>query len=218
MHIPDGFISPKVYIPAYIVSSGLWIYSLKKIKKVLSSETLPALSALTSFSFILMMITVPLPGGTTAHCLGIGPLSVLFGPIISFLCITLVLLIQALFFGNGGITTLPINSIAIGFFGSLLIYFLYKLFGKFRKAGVFISSFFGVLTSAFLLAIILGIQPLISHDSNGKPLFFPFGLKVTIPAMLIPHIFVGIAEGILTIITLEVVKKFDKEKYFASKY
>lgn len=218
MHIPDGFISPKVYIPAYIFSSGLWIYSIKKIKNFLKSEILPFISALTSFSFILMMITIPLPGGTTAHCIGIGPLSVLFGPIVSFLCISFVLLIQALFFGNGGITTLPINSITIGFIGSLTIYFFYKLFGKFKKAGVFFSSFSGIIISAFLLAVVLGIQPLIAIDSNGKPLFFPFGLKVTIPAMLIPHIFVGIAEGILTVIALEVLKKFDKEKYFASKY
>lgn len=217
MHIPDGFISPKVYIPSYVLSSGLWIYSIKKIKKVLNEETLPFLSATTAFSFILMMIMVPLPGGTTAHGLGIGPLAILFGPFVSFLSISLVLLIQALFFGNGGITTLPINSIAIGFFGSIIVFYFYKVSGKFKKVGAFSGAFFGVLFSAFLISIVLGLQPIIAKDQSGKPLFFPFGFSITIPALVIPHIIVGIVEGILTLFALEVIKKFDKEKIFEGK-
>lgn len=211
MHIPDGFISPKVYIPAYVLSFGLWAYSARSLKKALKAETLPFLSAATAFSFVLMMVVVPLPGGTTAHALGIGPLTVLFGPLISFLCISLVLLIQALLFGNGGITTLPINALAIGFAGSYTIYYLLKLFGKKKRIGMVIASLVAVLIAALILAVILGIQPLIATDESGKPLFFPFGLKVTIPAMMVPHIFVGVAEGILTLIAVTAIKRFDRE-------
>lgn len=217
MHIPDGFISPKVYIPAYAVSAGLWAYSARKMKNFLSSETLPFLSAATAFSFVLMMVVVPLPGGTTAHALGIGTLTVLFGPNISFLCISLVLLIQALLFGNGGITTLPVNALAIGFAGSYSIHFILRLFRKHRDTGIFISSFAAIIIAATILAVILGIQPLIATDADGKPLFFPFGLKITLPAMIIPHIFVGIAEGVLTLIAVKVVRKFDREKLFEGK-
>ncbi len=217
MHIPDGFISPKVYIPAYAVSVGLWAYSVRKMKNFLSSETLPFLSAATAFSFVLMMVVVPLPGGTTAHALGIGTLTVLFGPEISFLCTSLVLLIQALLFGNGGITTLPVNVLAIGFIGSYTICFILKPFSRHKNIGIFLSSFFAIILSATVLAVILGIQPLIATDTSGKPLFFPFGLTVTLPAMIIPHIFVGIAEGMLTLIALKVVRRFDREKLFEGK-
>ncbi|MCX7957592.1 MAG: energy-coupling factor ABC transporter permease [Deltaproteobacteria bacterium] len=217
MHIPDGFISPKVYIPAYAISLGLWAYSARKLKKFLSSETLPFLSAATAFSFVLMMVVVPLPGGTTAHALGIGTLTVLFGPNISFLCTSLVLLIQALLFGNGGITTLPVNALAIGFLGSYSLHFLLKPFKKYESVGIIISSLSAILISSFVLAIILGIQPLIATDESGKPLFFPFGIKVTIPAMLIPHIFVGIAEGILTLAAVKIIRRFDKERIFERK-
>lgn len=217
MHIPDGFISSKVYIPAYVLFSGLWIYSIKKIKKVLNEETLPFLSATTAFSFILMMVMVPLPGGTTAHGLGIGPLAILFGPFISFLSISLVLLIQALFFGNGGVTTLPVNSIAIGFLGSTIVFYFYKISGRFKKTGAFLGSFFGVFFSSFIISIMLGLQPLIAKDAQGKPLFFPFGFSITIPALVIPHIFVGIAEGILTLIALEIVRNFDRGKILERK-
>ncbi len=217
MHIPDGFISPKVYIPAYAISLGLWAYSVKKLKEILSSETLPFLSAATAFSFVLMMIVVPLPGGTTAHALGIGTLTILFGPLISFLCISLVLLIQALLFGNGGITTLPVNALAIGFLGSYSLFYILKIFKRYEKIGIVLSSLIAVLTSAFIIAIILGIQPIIGSDDSGRPLFFPFGIKVTLPAMIIPHIFVGISEGILTLIAVKILKKFDREKIFERK-
>ncbi len=214
MHIPDGFISPKVYIPAYAISCGLWVVALSRLKKVLSSEALPFLSAVTAYSFVLMMVVVPLPGGTTAHALGIGPLTVLFGPMISFLCVSLVLFIQALFFGNGGITTLPVNALAIGFAGSYVLYFFYKLMGNHKKSGIVISSFVAVIVAALILAVVLGIQPIIASDENGKPLFFPFGIEVTIPAMLIPHIIVGIAEGILSLMAIVTIKRFDKERLF----
>ncbi|MGB9600851.1 MAG: energy-coupling factor ABC transporter permease [Myxococcota bacterium] len=214
MHIPDGFISPKVYIPAYAISTGLWAYSAARLKKVLSYETLPFLSATTAFSFVLMMVVVPLPGGTTAHALGIGPLAILFGPNIAFLCISLVLLLQALFFGNGGITTLPINALAIGFAGSYSLYYIYNLLKKYQKIAIIVSSIFAVLLAALLLAVVLGIQPLIATDESGKPLFFPFGLKVTLPAMLVPHIFVGVAEALLTLIAVSVIKRFDRERIF----
>lgn len=212
MHIPDGFISPKVYIPAYTICAGLWVYSIRRFRKVLDTETIPFLGATTSFAFILMMIVVPLPGGTTAHALGIGPLTILFGPSVSFVCISLVLLIQSLLFGNGGITTLSVNALVIGFVGSFSIYILMKLFGRHEKIGILFSTFFSILLSAFIMAVILGIQPLIATDEDGRPLFYPFGVGITIPAMLLPHIFVGIAEGILTIIAVTVVRRFNWEK------
>jgi cobalt/nickel transport system permease protein len=217
MHIPDGFISPKVYVPSYGIAGLLWLYSVKKIKQFLNEDMLPFLSATTAFAFVLMMIVVPLPGGTTAHALGIGVLAVLFDPYTSFLCISLVLLIQALFFGNGGITTLPVNAIAIGFLGTFTIYYIVKIFKRYEKVAMFVGSFIAVMLSAFVLALILGIQPLIASDATGKPLFFPFGLKITIPAMMIPHIFVGIAEGILTIIAVSTIRKFDKGKLLERK-
>lgn len=212
MHIPDGFISPKVYIPAYAISFGLWAYSMRRFRKVLNTEMIPFLGATTSFAFILMMIVVPLPGGTTAHAIGIGPLTILFGPSVSFVCISLVLLIQALIFGNGGITTLSVNALAIGFVGSFSIYLLMKLSGRHEKIGILFSTFFSILLSAFILAVLLGIQPLIATNEDGRPLFYPFGVGITIPAMLLPHIFVGIAEGILTIIAVTIVRRFNWEK------
>ena len=95
MHIPDGFVSPKVYIPAYAVAAGLWVYAARRVKRDLSEEALPLIAVITALAFVLMMIAIPLPGGTSVHASGIGVLAVLFGGWVSYLSISMVLMIQA---------------------------------------------------------------------------------------------------------------------------
>jgi cobalt/nickel transport system permease protein len=57
-----------------------------------------------------------------------------------------------------------------------------------------------VVVPAALLAFLLGIQPIVARGADGAPLFFPFGLRVTLPALLLPHLLVGIGEGALTVV------------------
>lgn len=102
MHIPDGFLAPQVYIPAYLVDIGLLFYAFKRFKKDLKEKTIPYLASLSAFSFIIMSIAIPLPGGTSVHGLGVASLSLLFGPWTAFLSISLVLFLQATIFGEGG--------------------------------------------------------------------------------------------------------------------
>ena len=208
MHIPDGFISPKVYIPAYIIASGLWVYSFNRIKSYLDEKTVPLLSVLTAFSFILMLIMIPLPGGSSAHPSGIALLSVIFGYHISFIALSIVFFIQAVILGEGGITTFPINAVIIGFLGSLSAYFTYRSLKNLNKnLALFLSGWVSVNISAFFIALILGVQPLIAHTPDGKPLFFPFGIGITVPAVMIPHFFIGTADGIITVLGYRILRK-----------
>ncbi len=208
MHIPDGFISPKVYIPAYIIGSGLWIYSFNKIKSNLDDKTIPLISVLTAFSFILMLLMIPLPGGSSAHPTGVALLSVTFGYFTAFISISIVLFIQAVVLGAGGITTFPINAVVVGFIGSLTANLTYRSLKRYNEnTALFLSGWISTLISALLIAVILGIQPLIAHTSDGKPLFFPFGIDITIPAVMIPHFFVGMAEGIVTVLGFKILRK-----------
>ena len=201
MHIPDGFISPQTYLPAYALAAGLWAFAARRVKRDLDAETLPFLAAYTALSFVLMMVALPLPGGTTAHAAGIGLLAVGFGGWMSFLAISLVLAMQALLFGDGGITALPINAVAMGFVGSFSALAAWKLFGRFHESiALVLAGWFSIALPALLVALILGVQPLLAHDAQGAPLFFPFGLAVTLPAVLLPHVLIGLAEGVLTML------------------
>jgi len=201
MHIPDGFISPQTYLPAYVAAAGLWTYAARRMKRDLDADTLPFLAAYTALSFVLMMVALPLPGGTTVHAAGIGLLAVSFGGWMAFLAVSLVLAMQALLFGDGGITALPINALAMGFIGSFAALAAWKTLGRLNETvALFLAGWVSIALPALLVALALGVQPLIAHDVQGAPLFFPFGLSVTLPAVVLPHLLVGLAEGVLTVL------------------
>ncbi|MDQ7056371.1 MAG: energy-coupling factor ABC transporter permease [Persephonella sp.] len=200
MHIPDGFLSPKTYIPAYLIASGLWFYGIKRMRNELEDKAVPFLSVMAAFSFVISLVMVPIPGGSSGHAVGIGLLSVIFGYWTAFIVLSVVFFLQAVMFGDGGITTFPVNAVIMGFIGSITAYYIYRLLKNFNNTvALFFAGYTGLLVSAFLTAVVLGIQPYIAHDNNGNPLFFPFDLSITIPAVIIPHLFIGIGEGILTV-------------------
>jgi cobalt/nickel transport system permease protein len=201
MHIPDGFIAPVIYLPTYAVAAGAWLYSARRVRSSLDERTLPFLAVMTASAFVLMMIAIPLPGGTTVHAAGIGLLAVLFGVASTFLSVSLVLLLQALMFGAGGITALPVNALAMGLGGAAAARLAFRGLRRWDEgAALFAAGAASVLLPAFLIAMVLGIQPLVAHAADGTPRFFPFGLSVTLPAVLLPHLVVALGEGVLTVL------------------
>jgi len=199
VHIPDGFLSPQTYLPAYAACAGLWWLGLRRVRARLDEETLPWLAVLTALSFVLMMLALPLPGGSTVHAAGVALLAVRFGVWMAFLAVSLVLAMQALLFGAGGVTALPVNALALGLVGSLAARAAWQGLRRFHEATALIAAgWLSVALPAILVAVVLGIQPVIAHDAAGQPLFFPFGLAVSLPALLIPHALLGVGEGALT--------------------
>ena len=212
MHIPDGFIAPQMYAPAYAAAAGLWAYAANRVKRTIREETIPLMGVMTALTFALTMITIPLPGGTSVHATGIGLLAVLFGTWASFLSLSLVLLLQALLFGMGGITSLPVNALAMGLFGSAPGCLVFAALRKMSlKAALFAAGFVAVVVPAGVIALALGAQPHIAHRADGTPLFFPFGFRVTIPAVMLPHLVVGAGEGVLTVLVYGFVSRLRKK-------
>jgi cobalt/nickel transport system permease protein len=208
VHIPDGFISPKMYVPAYVTAAALWTHGIHRVRANLREETIPLLAVMTAFAFVLMTVALPLPGGTTAHAAGIAILAVRFGVWIGFISITIVLLLQALILGAGGITALPVNAIAMGFFGSAAAVGAYRLLQRrSRRLALFCAGWLSVTVPAALVALALGLQPLIARAADGTPLFFPFGLTVTVPAVMVPHLVVAVGEGVLTVVLYGIVRR-----------
>jgi cobalt/nickel transport system permease protein len=200
VHIPDGFIAPQVYLPAYALAAGAWAYGARRLRASLDEETIPRLATLTAASFVLMMVAIPLPGGTTVHAAGIGLLAVVFGIWTTFMAVSLVLVLQALVFGDGGVTALPVNALAMGLAGAAAAALAWRGLERLHPASaLFAAGWLSVVVPALLVAVVLGVQPLVSHREDGTPLFFPFGLEITLPAVLIPHALLGIGEGLLTV-------------------
>jgi cobalt/nickel transport system permease protein len=210
VHIPDGFVSPATYIAGTALAVPLLAYAYKKTKGALTDESFALVSSLTAFSFVIMMFNIPIPGGTSGHAVGMGILAILFGPWVAAFCVSVTLFIQALVFADGGITVFGINSISMGFVGSFAAYYAYKaLSGRINeKAALFISGWFAIVAASVVVALVLGIQPSFGLDEQGRPLYFPFALDVTLPAVVGSHaLFFGMVEGIATALVVAFVKK-----------
>ena len=203
MHVPDGFLSPQTYLPAYALAAGGWAYVARELRRRVDETLLPRLAVLSALAFVLMSVMLPLPGGTSVHASGIGILAVVFGPWLTFAVVSLVLLLQALVFGAGGVTVLPVNALAMGLGGSVAACLGYRLLApRWGRAGLFAAGWLATVVPAALIAVVLGIQPAIAHAADGQPLFFPFGVSVTLPAVLVPHVVLGIGEGLLTVLVV----------------
>ncbi len=215
MHIPDGYLSPETYIAGYAVAVPLLAYSVRKLKKELNENSLPLVATLTALSFLVMMINVPIPGGTSGHAIGTAVISILFNPWIAFLSLSIVLLIQALVFGDGGITAWAIASLGMGFLAAFTASFIYKLFYRLNKnIALFLAGWFSIVVASLFVAVVLGIQPMIAHDEKGNPLFFPFDLKITIPAIVGSHmLYFGVIEGIYTLTVFKFLEKINSQVF-----
>lgn len=208
MHVPDGFLSPQTYVPAYLAAAGAWAYAARRLRRELDEALLPRLAVLSALSFALMSVMLPLPGGTSVHASGVGILAVVLGPWLTFATVSLVLLLQALVLGAGGVTVLPANALAMGLAGSAAACLGYRLVGRLgERAGLFAAGWLATVVPAALLATVLGIQPAIAQSADGQPLFFPFGLSVTLPAVLLPHAALGAAEGLLTVLVVSFLRR-----------
>jgi cobalt/nickel transport system permease protein len=206
MHIPDGYLSPATCAALYAGSAPFWYTSLRKMKRALNTRMVPLLSVFAAFSFIIMMFNLPLPGGTTGHAVGVGIAAIVLGPWASMLAISIALVIQAVFFGDGGITAIGANCFNMAIAGSLASYAIYRVVSgrapvdsPRRVVAAALAGYLAINFSALLAAIEFGIQPLLFHDASGTPLYAPYPLHVAIPAMMIGHLTVaGLAEMVVS--------------------
>ncbi len=153
-----------------------------------------------------MMFNLPLPGGTTGHAVGMGIASIVLGPWAAMLAISIALVIQAIFFGDGGITAIGANCFNMAIAGSLAAYAVYRLVSW--RAGLWsvrrvvagaLAGYVGINLSALLAAVEFGIQPLLFHTAAGVPLYCPYPLSISVPAMMIGHLtLAGLAELFIT--------------------
>lgn len=214
MHIPDGYISPATAIAFYGAATPFWWQASRKLKRLLSGQTVPLLALFSAFSFTIMMFNIPVPGGTTAHAVGGTLAAIVMGPWAAIVAVSVALIIQALFFGDGGITAIGANCFNMAIMLPLIGYGVYWLIShnsnplsRRRLVGAAIGSYIGINVAGLLVGTELGIQPMFwSHA--GRALYAPYPLDVAIPAVMIPHLTVaGIAEVVATVFGVAYVQR-----------
>jgi len=224
MHIPDSMLSPSTCAACGVAMTPVWVISAARVKRSLKSREVPLLALGAAFCFTIMMFNIPALGGTTAHPVAGTLLAVMLGPWAAVIGVSVALAIQALFFGDGGILAFGANCFTMAFALPLVGYGVYLLLtrnlpssSRFRPLCAGIGSYAGINAAAALAAILLGIQPSLFHEGNGHALYFPFGLAITLPAMLSTHLLIaGPAEAIVTALAVAYLQSASVPLYISS--
>ncbi|MDD5456286.1 MAG: cobalt transporter CbiM [Candidatus Margulisbacteria bacterium] len=217
MHIPDGYLSPSTCAAFYGAMVPVWMTASYKVKQSLKARQVPYLAIGAAFSFVIMMFNIPIPGGSTGHAVGGSLVAILLGPWAACIAITVALVIQALLFGDGGITAIGANCFNMAFVLPFAGYFVYKLLSgkstpgsKRRVFSAGIGAYAGICLAAAIAGLEFGIQPLLFHTASGQALYSPYGIKVAVTAMAGEHLILfGWVEAIVTALVINYLQKHD---------
>ncbi len=215
MHIPDGYLGPATCGFFYVVMLPVWAAASRAVKRTFSSRKVPFLAISAAFSFVIMMFNIPIPGGTTGHAIGGALIAILIGPWAACIAVTVALVIQALLFGDGGVTAIGANCFSMAFVLPFSGYYIYKaLSGKSavssrrRVFAAGVAGYAGLNIDAAVTGFILGIQPFLCRAADGRPLYCPYGLDVSLPVMLGEHLLVfGWVEALITAMVISYLQR-----------
>lgn len=225
MHIPDGYLGPYTYIAMWIIMIPIWYYAGKKLSTELRSKQVPLLALAAAFSFVIMMFNVPIPGGSTGHAVGGAIIGIVLGPWAAVIAISVALVLQALMFGDGGITAIAANCFNMAVVMPFVAYYVYRaisanteITSSRRVIASAIAGWLSLTMAAAFTGFEFGIQPLLHHTAEGVPLYMPYSLNVTVPAMVLEHVLgFGILEALVTALIFAYIQRTDTTILYGEK-
>lgn len=201
MHIPDGFIDIKTSA-AFSAAAAIAVGgAVKGARNQLSEQSAPLAGLTAVFIFAVQMLNFPVAAGTSGHLLGAALAMVLVGPYAATLALSVVLIIQAFLFADGGLTALGLNIFNMGVVGvwaSFGIFFILKKLLPKTKSSIVVASFIAALLSVPAAAAGFVLQYAIGANTT-------FSVSTVLSAMIGTHVFIGIGEAIITALTVSAV-------------
>lgn len=195
MHMADALLSPAVGGAMLAISAGVLGYSIRDVRKNFQEKRIPLMGVAGAFVFAAQMVNFAIPGtGSSGHIGGAVLLAALLGPAPAFIVMAGVLLIQALFFADGGLLAWGCNLFNLGFFGCFLAYpYVFRpIAGKRMSRGrIFAASLLACIVSLELGAFAVTLETLLSGITE-----LPFSLFAAV--MLPIHLAIAVGEGIAT--------------------
>jgi cobalt/nickel transport system permease protein len=195
MHMADALLSPAVGATLWTGTVGAIAYCTKKLKNNIDEKMIPLMGILGAFIFAAQMINFTIPGtGSSGHIGGGMILAILLGPYASFITIASVLIIQSLFFADGGILALGCNIWNLGIYPSFIAYpLIFKplIKGNITTSRITIASILSVVAALQMGAFSVVGETLLSGRSE-----LPFGAFTLM--MLLIHLAIGLIEGFIT--------------------
>jgi len=194
MHIPDGFLDLYLCVLMYIIALVSLRWAWRGMRRTLPRSFVPVMAVSSAFVFVAQMLNFPIIFGTSGHLVGGTFLAMLLGPHAAVLSMSIVLLIQAVFFADGGISTFGANIFNMAVIGGLSFYIVKILSNsssgqKRFSMSVFVASWLSVVLGALTTAVQIGVSSVFASAG---------GMMVTVPAMLFWHAIIGFGEAAIT--------------------
>jgi cobalt/nickel transport system permease protein len=189
MHVPDGFLSGRVWAAFDAVSGATILYAARRLKIDASARVIPLMGVLSAFVFAAQMLNFPLVGGTSGHLIGGALLSIVLGPLAAFVTMATVVIAQALFLQDGGLAALGANIFNIAAVPVLTGYGIFRLVSRLTRGrlapGAFLAGWGSLVASAACCALELALSGAVA-------------LGIALPVMVGYHALIGLVEGALT--------------------
>lgn len=202
MHVPDGFIDAQVSLAAGVVAAAGVGVCLRGARRSLDEATAPLAGLVAVFVFAAQMINFPVGAGTSGHLMGAALAAILIGPYAGVLAITVVLLVQALLFADGGLTAIGLNVVNLAIIPVLLAWLAFRLWTRVLGQGR--PSIAGAAWFAGILSVLGAAAGFAVEFALGGTA--PVDPTTVATAMLGVHTVLGAIEGVVTaLVVLAVV-------------
>ncbi len=196
MHIPDAFI-PLPQAAVYWLIALIFIFlSIRWARKEMSEEKIPLIAVLAAGIFAIQAFNLPVGMGTSGHLVGGALAAILLGsPFGAVFILTLVLIVQGVLFGDGGITTMGANILNMGVIGGFVGYYSFQGLMKATKS-MPVSAFIAAWLACFIPALACAVEMYLAGT---------FPLVPGLAAMGLYHAVIGIIEGAITVVAIRLV-------------
>ncbi len=201
MHIPDGFINGTTSAGFGVAAAGGLGAAVKQTGKYLSERQIPLAGLVAAFVFAAQMVNFPVMTGVSGHLLGGVLAAVLVGPWAGFVVLSVVLIVQGVFFADGGLSALGLNIVNMAFIGAVAGYAIYRLLLHILPRdgrGVTIAAGIAAGISVPLAALGFVVEFAIGGTAG-------VSLGTVLAAMLGTHVLIGIGEGLITALVVGTV-------------
>ncbi|TDD17622.1 energy-coupling factor ABC transporter permease [Nonomuraea diastatica] len=198
MHVPDGFFNAVTSISAGVVAAAGVAVCLRGARRELDDRTAPMAGLVAAFVFAVQMLNFPVAAGISGHLLGGALAAILVGPYTGVLCMTVVLLVQGVFFADGGLTALGANVTLMGIVTVLVGWGVFRLVTGLARGQVVVAAFLAALVSVPVSALAFTLLFWIGGTA-------PIDVGTVAVAMGGVHLLIGIGEGLITAATVGAV-------------
>lgn len=193
MHALDGFLNPPTAVVTALLALGIVGFALRQAKDQLQDKAIPLAGITAAFIFAAQMFNFPVAAGMTGHLIGGALAAILLGPSVGVIVLTVVVLIQALGFADGGLTALGynvLNMAVVPAYGGYAVFRTMRRWLPNTTGGVTGATAISGWASVVLSAIAFSLEWLFGASA-------PIAFDDVFGAMVGVHLAIGVGEAIV---------------------